>query len=246
MEFLVFFYGALLSSFALLVAERLLRHETILGRSYCDSCHHTLRMIDVFPIVGYLFNRGKCHFCRKQIPIKHLFIEIGSGFFALLGYTLLGPTLEFIIFIIAAFVLFVESLIDARVQLVYDRVWLIGVVPVIVIRIIQGTPLTFVLSSTVLFFGMYLLAVIYEKIAKKEALGGGDIKLYYFIGWIIDIRLGLLSLFIASLLGLLYAMIKKSKYEKYLPLVPFISIAVAIVYFWGDALINGYLQLLGI
>lgn len=246
MEILVFFYGSLLASFAHLVAERLLRNETIMGRSYCDHCHHTLRWFDVLPIVGYLINGGKCHFCKAKIHYRHLLIEILAGVYALIGYLLIGPSLEYLVFVIGSFVLLIESIIDARAQLVFDRVWIIGVIPLIVLKILQGSLITHLISSFVLFLSLYLLAIIYEKVAKKEALGGGDIKLYFFIGWLIDVRLGLLSLFIASLIGLLYAMIKKSKYENYLPLVPFISIAVLVVYYWGDWMIDSYLHLLGI
>ena len=92
---------------------------------------------------------------------------------------------------------------------------------------------------------MYLIALLGRTIFKKDALGGGDIKLYIFIGLLLTYQLGLLSIFLASLFGLIYGIIFLKQRDKYIPLVPFISLAVFLSYLYGQALIDWYLNLLG-
>ena len=57
---------------------------------------------------------------------------------------------------------------------------------------------------------MYLIKLIGDKVFKKESLGGGDIKLSFFIGILlgypaIGFKLGLISIIFSSFLALPYA-----------------------------------------
>ena len=132
-----------------------------------------------------------------------------------------------------------------KYTIVIDRVWMVGAIVLIAIRIIQGTWLTYLLSSSILFVSLFLIAYLASKIYHKEALGGGDVKLFVFIGWVLTITQGFLSLFIASILGLIYGIIKLKKKSQAFALVPFIALGVVISYFYGDMLIEAYLSLLG-
>lgn len=242
----IFMFGALVTSFGLLIYGRQQEHGSILGRSKCDLCGHQLSLIDVVPILGYFINRGRCRHCNNRIDYLYPLFEILSGFLWLFTFIKLGNTTEFYIFLVAVCILAIESYIDIKTRLVSDLYWIIGSVILILIHIVYFTILPHLMSSLIMFISLYLLAIFSEKILKKETLGGGDIKLYLFIGMVLDLRLALLSLFLASVFGLIYAMIKKSKSDTYLPLVPFISLGVFVSYFWGNDLINWYLSLLGI
>jgi prepilin signal peptidase PulO-like enzyme (type II secretory pathway) len=201
--------------------------------------------MDVLPILGYLMNRGKCHFCQKKIAITHLIVEILGGILYTTAYLLLGFELELMVAIILISVLLIESISDAESMTVIDRIWLIGLVPLIAIRIIQGRFWDHLLSSAILFTFLYLMALLAKWIAKKEAFGGGDIKLYLFIGMGLTLQQNILSLFIASLLGLVYALFRKNKNTAYIALVPFIFMGVMIAYYFGDSIIESYLRWLG-
>ena len=64
-------FGLQLGSFLNLSIDRLPRHESILGgRSHCDACGHTLRPLDLIPLVSYLMLRGRCRYCDARIPIR--------------------------------------------------------------------------------------------------------------------------------------------------------------------------------
>jgi prepilin signal peptidase PulO-like enzyme (type II secretory pathway) len=163
----------------------------------------------------------------------------------MVSYLYAGFSLELIVILIMFSVFFIEAISDQKHMIVMDRVWMIGVVPLMIIRIIEGEWKTYLLSSAVLFITLFLISYIFSKIYKREALGGGDVKLYFFIGWLLTVEEGFLSLFLASILGLIYGMIKVRMKSKEFALVPFIAMGVVIAYLYGDTMIEGYLKLFG-
>ncbi|MBN2299823.1 MAG: prepilin peptidase [Acholeplasmataceae bacterium] len=242
---LIFIFGTLLTSFFHVVALRLPNKESISGRSYCPSCHHQLRWVDIIPVLGFIINKGKCHFCKLPIPLSHLITEILGGLLYVFAFLSLGFNLEFIVAIIMISVLMIESISDGIYMIVIDRIWMIGILPIIVIRIIQGNSLSYALSAIIMFSMLYLFAWLGQKLYQKEALGGGDVKLYLFIGFCLTYQQGILSLFLASLFGLIYGITIKRKANSEIALVPFIFVGVIIAYFFGDLIIDWYLNLLG-
>lgn len=244
---IIFFYlGATLASFANCLAYRFEKKEKITDRSYCDNCKITLRFIDVIPIFGYIINLGKCHNCKEKIGVRHLFLELVGAFLFLLSYLIIGViSWELIIAFILIFTLVTESIIDQAIKEVIDIIWIISLVLVVIIRTIQGVFLTYLVSSLGLFLIMLALALLGKLIFKKDSLGGGDIKLYLFIGFLLTFQEGLLSILIASVIGLIYALIFKIKTGKEMAFIPMISIAVYICYFFGTEIINAYFNLFG-
>jgi len=243
---LIFILGALFTSFFQVIAYRLPNHESIKGRSYCPSCHHQLRIVDIFPILGYIINKGRCHFCKETIPVSHILMEIIGGVVFTIAFLLFGFTLEFVVAIIFISVLLIESMSDHKYMIVIDRIWMIGLVPVIIIRIIQGDFLIYLLSSAVLFSILFLFAFLGKIVYKKDAFGGGDIKLYIFIGFCLTYQQGLFSLFLASLFGFIMGIARRNKMDQEIPFIPFIALGSIIAYFFGTAWLDWYMYMLGV
>jgi len=242
---MMFILGMLFTSFYQLIAERIPKHETILGRSHCNHCHKQLSWIEVLPIFGFLYRKGKCSNCGKKITWCYPLLEFIGGLIFLLAYLYQGFSFETAIILIMYSVFFIESVSDKKYMMVIDRVWMIGIIPLVMIRILQGTWLTHLISSLVLFVILYGIAYLASKLFHQEALGGGDVKLYLFIGWLLNLTLGLMSLFLASLIGLIYGIIKIKKKGQAFALVPFLAMGVVISYFYGEWLLESYLRLLG-
>ena len=79
---------------------------------------------------------------------------------------------------------------------------------------------------------MYSVMLIGNKVLKKESLGGGDIKMMFLFGLVLDPLLGTLTIFLGSLFALpmsLYLMKKNN--EKVIPFGPFLLLAFAFIYF---------------
>lgn len=78
---------------------------------------------------------------------------------------------------------------------------------------------------------MYLVKLFGDKAFKRESLGGGDIKLAFFIGCTLGLRLAFVSLIIASFLALPYASYYVvNKQEREIPFGPFLITGVLITF----------------
>jgi prepilin signal peptidase PulO-like enzyme (type II secretory pathway) len=242
--FLVTYIGMLLVSFGFVLSERIPTRQTLLGHSYCESCKKPLNLVDVLPLIGYIKNRGKCLSCGYKIPIKYPLFELFGGLSFLMIYLIYGFSYEFFSVSIFLIVMLIETMSDVKRKIVIDRIWMIGLVPLIIISILNQSFLIHLTSALIMFVLLYLIALTGKLILKKDALGGGDIKLYLFVGFFLTWQQALLSLFFASLIGFIYGKIFIRNDHQYIPLVPFIMIGAFIAYFWGDGLINWYINLL--
>jgi len=76
----IFIIGTLFGSFFTLAVYRIPRKEDILIKhSYCPNCNHKLGFFDLFPVLSYIFLRGKCRYCKNKIRLRYLILEILSG-----------------------------------------------------------------------------------------------------------------------------------------------------------------------
>jgi leader peptidase (prepilin peptidase)/N-methyltransferase len=82
------------------------------------------------------------------------------------------------------------------------------------------------------FLGSGLLLIV--SIISRGGIGGGDIKLYVFIGIVLGVELTILSIFATSLLGALYGVLqlirKNFERRKAMPYAPFIATGSIVVY----------------
>ena len=79
---------------------------------------------------------------------------------------------------------------------------------------------------------MYLLMKLGNALFKKESLGGGDVKLLFVLGLVLDPFLGLIAIFLASFIALpvsLYLLYKNK--EHMIPFGPFLLISFLIIFF---------------
>jgi leader peptidase (prepilin peptidase)/N-methyltransferase len=93
---------------------------------------------------------------------------------------------------------------------------------------------------------LYLIAIFYHLLAKKEGMGGGDIKLLAMLGGFIGIKGILFTVFAGSLLGTLGGILmiiigEKGRYYA-IPFGPFLSAASVLYLFFGKYVIEWYLQ----
>ena len=86
------FYSIWLGGIATTFLHRLPRKISINPQSKprCENCKVELKMIDFFPIFGYLFNKGVCKNCKIKIPSIFIKLEITIGLVAFLMCLLSG------------------------------------------------------------------------------------------------------------------------------------------------------------
>ena len=77
---IIFIMGSLFGSFYTLAVYRIPKRQDITHtHSYCPNCNHKLGLLDLFPIVSYIFLGGKCRYCKEKIRPRYLIIETLSG-----------------------------------------------------------------------------------------------------------------------------------------------------------------------
>lgn len=78
---LCFFYGLLTGSYLNMLAYRLRRGISLWrpARSFCDSCGKTLGFLELVPVLGWLFLRGRSRCCGARISPVYPLVELGFG-----------------------------------------------------------------------------------------------------------------------------------------------------------------------
>lgn len=80
----IVFFGGCIASFLNVVAWRLPRGKSILGRSHCPQCDTQLKLQENLPLYGWLACGGKCRYCQKPIPARYFWVELAFGLILLL------------------------------------------------------------------------------------------------------------------------------------------------------------------
>ncbi len=239
----IFLFGLIFGSFYNVVGLRVPQKESIVHPpSHCPKCQRRLTVLDLVPVLSYVFLGGKCRSCGNKISWVYPFIELMTGVLFAFAYWQLGWGIELIVafFFISLLVIIVVS--DLAYMLIPDKV-LIFFLPLLAIgRVLSPlTPWWDSLVGAVVGFGiLYIIAVL-----SNGGMGGGDIKLFFLIGLVLGTIDTLLTLFLAAVIGMIVGITVLSKNKQGrktpIPFGPSIALAAVIVYFYGDLLINWYL-----
>lgn len=257
MEFFVFVMGAMIGSFLNVCIYRLPENKSIaFPGSHCMACQKPIAWFDNIPILSYLILRGKCRSCRVKISIQYPIIELITAILFLVFWKRFGWTPIGITYLIFSLALLVQSLIDARYRIIPDEITLPGMVLGLIVSAVfpqlhdQMTHLAGFLKALfgLLAGGGFLWAAgtIAEKILKKEAMGGGDVKLLGLIGTIIGVQGVFWTIFVSSLIGSVIGIyFRLRKGEETIPFGPYLALAAFSYLFIGPTCIEWYLKAMG-
>jgi len=88
--------GIAIGSFLNVCIDRLpLRRSLAYPPSRCEACQHSLSLKDLIPLVSYLWLRGRCRYCRAQIPRRILLVEVLGGILFFLAFWHFGLSAQF-------------------------------------------------------------------------------------------------------------------------------------------------------
>ena len=236
MEYIILFFilGTILGSFYMVVAERIPRGESIVTPpSHCDNCKHRLTPLELIPIFSYIFQGGRCKNCKTKLSIFYPLYEVVSGILFSLTYISYGLTPQLIIALTFVSMILIIVLSDIEYMIISDSVLIVSsiflIVEIFIIYDIKFLGLS-ILNGLISFAIMYLLRLFGNFIFKKDTMGGGDIKLMFIFGLVLDYKMAILSIFIASIIGLpiSFIIIKKKKNHE-IPFGPFLSLGALII-----------------
>ena len=208
--------------------------------STCPKCKTRIKFYDNIPVLSYLILGGKCRKCKESISMQYPLIEMLTGLLTLLIVWKFGLTYWTAIALLVTYCLIVLSIIDLKLFIIPDRfsigLTVLGIMVFFINPAFSGNITTkFIQCLTggaVGFFGLWGMAIIGSLIFKKEAMGGGDIKLLAAVGTLTGLDGVISTLVISSFLGLIYYaalfILKKNPQDKAIPFGPFISIGLLI------------------
>lgn len=207
---LIFFLGAIFGSFANLVINRTIRQVSIVSPpSHCESCGHRLYPLDLFPILSFLFLKGRCRYCGKTISRDNLILELISGLFLLIFFdpnNILRSILLFFGLILALII----ALIDLKTFDIYMvQILYLGLIGLI--YRIKFIGLDFLFIKNTLIFSLAYGIIYYFS---RSGVGDGDIYYYLVLFLFLEndkfLWFILLSLWLGAISGIFIAVKHKS------------------------------------
>lgn len=229
-----FIFGTIFGSFFNVVGSRLPNGESIINPpSHCSNCNHKLSFWELFPIISYIFLRGKCKKCKTKISIIHPLFELLSGILFALSYKIFGMSFEFLIALTFISALLIVIVSDFNYMIIPDEVLLFfGILLIIELLIANGfdVALMSIVNGIICFIFMLLLKIIGDFIFKRESMGGGDIKLLALFGIMLGWQNAIITIFLGAMIGLPISLVLlvKNK-DNVVPFGPFLSIAAIIL-----------------
>ena len=174
--------------------------------------------------------------------ILNLFIGVVNALVVLVSYYTFGISYEFFASLIIAGLVFIIFISDFKYMIILDSPLIVAGILILILRAYFNgfQDMGFSLfAGVILFFVMLFIGFLGKKMFKREALGGGDIKLAGIIGIVLGLKLGLVAIILSSLLALPYAagamMLNR---DSEVPFGPFLIASMAIVFIFADKFSN--------
>jgi leader peptidase (prepilin peptidase)/N-methyltransferase len=256
----VFAFGASVGSFLNVVVYRLPAGLSVLWPpSRCPKCLNRLKPYHNVPVFGWLWLKGRCHFCKTQISSRYPLVEGFTGliFVAIFWVFQFSPlTIGYWAFCSWLLAL---SLIDFDTMTLPNPLTKSGLVAGIVFHIVLGllsanaslavakhlmTSIGGAALGLWLFDGIALLGAV---IFKKAAMGAGDAKLAAMMGAWLGWRYLLLASFMACSIGAVIGvgaiLLSGRTRDQKMPFGPFLALGAVITVFVGENMLSGYMKL---
>lgn len=258
-----FIFGLVVGSFLNVCIYRLPQKKSIISpASYCPHCRRPIEAVDNIPLVSYLLLRGRCRHCGAKISLRYPLVELATGLLFASVWLKFGLSRWFLPALFYGSVLILVGVIDLQHRIIPNKVVLpsLSVGLVLLIPAIFGKnilPLVFQQKTKLLWLDslgglliggglLFLVGAVGQILFKREAMGGGDIKLGAFLGLFLG-RYVLVALFLSFLVGavvgLTLILLGKASRKTLLPFGPYLSLGGLVALFYGQQLWTFYLAL---
>jgi leader peptidase (prepilin peptidase) / N-methyltransferase len=238
-------FGLIIGSFLNVVVYRLPRGESVVfPGSHCPSCDTPIKAYDNVPVLSWLILRGRCRSCHSSISARYPLVEaITAGLLVAVVLTQgegadLWLGLAFVILLVPV------TLIDLDHRIIPNTLMLIGtVVSVVILLLTDPGALTEHVIAGTAAGGFLLIAAL----AYPGGMGMGDVKLAFVMGLFLgrNVAPALLAGFLLGSIvgGLIMARkgVAAGRKTK-VPFGPFLAVGGLIGLFFGDAIVEWYLD----
>lgn len=238
--------GAAVGSFLNVCIARLPAGESVVSpRSRCPRCSAPIPWYDNIPLASYLVLRGRCRHCGEEIPLVYPLVELGGVLIWVGAAALYGPTWRALVGAVLLSFLLAIAVVDARHYLIPDELSLGGLAAGLSLSLLPGEPdpVGSVVGAAVGFAVLWSVGWAGEKVFRKPAMGGGDMKMMALVGAFLGPVGALLTLFLGAAVGSLIFGPVSLRTGKLVPFGVFLAVGAATAFLAGDALLAWYLGL---
>lgn len=227
-------FGAVLGSFINALSFRFNTGKGMGGRSRCMHCGHTLGILDLVPVLSFIFLRGRCRFCRSRISLQYPLVESAAAGLSLLVYLMYPEPLQFAFWFLVWMTLLFVLVYDIRHKIIPWSCSLLLIV-LALLRLAMSSD-----AGIVDFLAGPLLAAplfFFSLISRGRWMGWGDGMLELSLGWLLGLSLGLtafmLAFWIGAVVGIALTTSKTGLTMKSeVPLAPFLVLGAFITLFF--------------
>ncbi|HEY6929153.1 MAG TPA: prepilin peptidase [Thermoanaerobaculia bacterium] len=237
--------GLIVGSFLNVLAHRLPRGESVVfPGSHCPACGSPIAPWDNVPVVSWLLLRGRCRVCGAPIALRYPAMELSNGVLWFLLARRADSWLEFTAGAFLCSACLALLAIDAEFQILPDKITLTGIGVGLLLSLLARNLKGALLGVAVGAGGLYLLAFLYERLAGREGMGLGDVKMLGMIGAFLGPIGVLVTVLLASLagsvVGLGLIVLGTGDRKMRLPFGVFLSLGAIATLFFGAELVRFY------
>lgn len=249
----IFITGLIIGSFLNVCIFRIPKGQSIsFPPSHCMSCGNRIKPYDLIPVISYIILKGKCRYCKEKISVRYPLVELITGLLFLAVYIKFNIGFELIKYFFLISLMIVIGMIDFDTTDVYSKTTWTGIVGGIIFIILSYIFLhkSIVECLQFLYGGLLAGGVIAIIIIITKGMGWGDFEICLlsglYLGFKQSIVMLLISFITGGICGIFLIISKKKTRKDYIPFGPYIAFSCIITIFFGQAIINWYLNILNI
>lgn len=236
--------GLALGSFLNVVAARVPRRTSIVKpASACMECKTPIARRDNVPVLSWLLLRGRCRNCGVRISPLYPAVELATALLVAACVWAFGLSGEMVVAAFFCAVLVAVSAIDLTHRIIPNRIVLPAFVVVLVAQtLLEPSPQWAI--GALAASGFLFLAVL----AYPAGMGMGDVKLCLLMGAALGklVPVALMVGMLAALVPAVFLLARHgSKARKMgIPFGPFLALGSIVALFFGDGIMDWYLDFL--
>ncbi|RYD04340.1 hypothetical protein N752_13280 [Desulforamulus aquiferis] len=205
------------------------------------ACHTRIKPWDLVPVASFLVLGGRCRYCGTKLSWQYPLVELATGSLYVTALWKWGVGWETLAMLVFFSMLLVVTVIDLYHQIIPNRVLLVS--GVLGLPLIYLQSLEILKTGTIGFFVAGALLFIIALVS-KGGMGGGDIKLAAVMGMFLGLKLVMVALFLAFLIGgiigiILLATGQRGRKDP-IPFGPFLALGSLIAALVGEKIISWY------
>jgi leader peptidase (prepilin peptidase) / N-methyltransferase len=235
--------GASIGSFLNVCVYRLPEGESVVSpRSRCPECSTPIGWRDNVPVLGWLLLRGRCRNCATPISAQYPLVEVATAAVWVAAVVRHGLTWQALSVAVFFTLLLGIALTDARAYIIPDEFSIGGLVLGLLLALTPGgISIGSALAGAALGFGLlWVVGVLGERMFRKPAMGGGDIKMMAMVGAFLGPIGVLLTVFLGALVGTVVFGPISWRTGKLVPFGIFLALGAGITEVWGGAITGWY------